>query len=296
MFATDFSIGTLTGEDILYLSQFGFVICDFNAPSGVEELKAGNEIKFKTVSRSKGNRFSLVDMGYEEALQTTFDICKDPCQFSGSDVVITDTEFLALSRWVLRRQFLQVQFMHDDEYYGRPYYDLRRYYRGAFTGVTKLFVNGELCGLRLTFTTNRPYAYGNTITETLTFSGGDSKNFNETSPLTGIVTPDLTIKCLASGDLTLTNSMLDSVMSIKNCTAGEIITIVGDKLVIVSSITDHKLYEDFNYEFLKLGNVYRSSTNPIISSENRIDVNTITASIACEVTISYHPIIRDAPY
>lgn len=284
MFATDFSIGTFTGDDIKYLSEFDFVICDFNAPSGVEELKAGNEIKFKTVSRSKGNRFSLVDMGYEEALQTTFDICKDPCKFSGNDVVITDTEFLALSRWLLRRQFLQVQFMHDDQYYGRPYYDLRRYYRGAFTGITKLFVNGELCGLRLSFTTNRPYAYGNTISDTLTFSGGDSLVFNDTSPLTGIITPNIVIECMANGDLTLSNSVLDSVMSIKNCTAGEIITINGDKLVIVSSLTEHKLYEDFNYEFLKLGNVYGS------------DVNTITASKACVVTISYHPIIRDAPY
>lgn len=414
MFATDFVY------DGTSLSSFNCVICNFDGASGIEEVQAGTPLNFITVSRRKGNKFSLVDTNYDAALEVTFDICKDTCEYTGDDLIITDAEFLELSRWLLRNEFLETHFINNDHV-------ITRYYNGSFN-ISKLMVDDKLYGLRLTMHTDRPYAlgdeivasvgYGNTnmfmypyaeTTKTLngiTFiDNGDgsitingtasaatffsinnrtelqleagnyafdigtghisnnikiccstedingmmSETETESNPLvfgiaegeiltslfiyvrsgktinnltlypmltpnsssgsaweppstsanrvstdspflleddsfiTGTIIPDVEVRCRESGDLILTNEYTGTNMAIKNCTQGEVITVNGSTLDISSSESSHKLYNDFNFNYLKIGNSYQDK------------VNSITSSIKCDLTIKYKPIIRDAP-
>lgn len=404
MYASDFVY------DGTSLSSFGCVICRFDGDAGIEEVQAGAPLNFTTVSRRKGNKFSLVDTSYDSALEATFEICKDSCDYiNGDDMIMSDELYLSLSRWLLRNEFLEVFFLNDDHI-------LERHYNGAFN-ISKLMVDDKLYGLRLTLTTDRPYALGNEISTminvdnnknmleypyanstttingitftdngdgTITLNGRstgsisyeilqsdieldqgnyvlsigtewpfisyssvfgynlssyESEEVNDkslslsigsnvsldsvylhiasgervnnvtiypmlrlsskpsvwvppigvdiycidTSYLTGTIIPDLTITCLEAGDLHLSNEFTGSNMVIKNCSANEVITVDGDAMLISSSNSSHKLWNDFNFEFFKIGNSYH------------IDENIISSSIACNLTIKYKPIIRDAP-
>lgn len=411
MYASDFVY------DGVSLSSFGCVICRFDGDAGIEEIQAGAPLNFVTVSRRKGNIFSLVDLNYESALEATFDICKDPCE--DNDMVISDQLYLDLSRWLLRNEFLDVYFLNDDHI-------IDRHYNGSFN-MSKLMVDDKLCGLRLTMTTDKPYAVGDEIVAsvgygnknllyypyedttktqngmTFTDNGDGSITINGTSTgfaafrfagfieldvgeytlsigtssldntrtnisattediggmigetstnqnplnfgipsneklyglsiyfqsgktvnnvtiypmltpissststweppsmstyridadspflldddsyITGTIIPDVEVRCRESGDLILTNSYTGTNMVIKNCTEGEVITVNGSTLDISSSESSHKLYNDFNFNYLKIGNSYHDK------------VNSITSSIKCDLTIKYKPIIRDAP-
>ena len=89
--------------DGLYLSDFGFVICNFNGGSGVETISVGSKISFNTTSKFGGKKHSLTGTTYDECIETSFDICKDPSIHD--DLRITDTEYRDLIRWLNRRGF-----------------------------------------------------------------------------------------------------------------------------------------------------------------------------------------------
>ena len=125
MYATDFKY------DNHYLSDYKFVICKFEDSGGLKDIQAGSPLTFKTVSRNKGNHFSLVDNVFDSAIETTFDICKDPCEFNEEDLFITDEEFLGLSRWLLRKQFHELYFIGN----APDIHDYQRYYRGSFNNL-----------------------------------------------------------------------------------------------------------------------------------------------------------------
>jgi hypothetical protein len=50
MYATDFEY------DGRYLSDYGFIICNFNAPSDADIVSAGSTLTFNTVALNKGNK------------------------------------------------------------------------------------------------------------------------------------------------------------------------------------------------------------------------------------------------
>jgi phage-related protein len=99
----------------------------------------------------------------------------------------------------------------------------------------------------------------------------------------GFIYPTVTINCKSSGTLTLSNSATSVNTVIKNCSNGETITINGDTLNVTTNKSNHKIYDDFNYEFFMIGNTI---------NERR---NRISASIPCELEIRYNPIIKDLP-
>lgn len=272
MYAIDFEY------DGQYLSDFGFIICDFDSTSGANVVSAGSKITFNKVSLNRGKKYSLTSTQYDECISTTFDICKNPDEYDYENMVISKDEYRALMRWLNRREFLKFHVLSEDEYYaGECYFN-------ASFNIEKIEIGCKLYGMRLTMETNSPFGYGDEITTILTFSNTSVHGYvNYVSDEIGAIFPDVTITCNADGDLTIYNELEDCTTVIKNCTAGEIITLNGVAQIISSNYDSHDICNDFNYEFLRIGNTINSINN------------SISVSIPCTIEVKYAPIIKDTP-
>ena len=67
MYACDFEY------DGQYLSDYGFIICNFNGSSDFDVVSAGSKITFNTVSRHRGKKYSsLFNLGIPTQLYNNF--------------------------------------------------------------------------------------------------------------------------------------------------------------------------------------------------------------------------------
>ncbi len=269
MYAPDFEY------DGQFLSDFGFIVCKFDGSSGVDTSDTGSVITFNTVSRNSGKIHSLTSTTYDDCITAEFDICKDPCEWD--DIKITRDEYRDLVRWLNRREFLKFRAIDPDDTTSEScFFD-------ASFNIAKVIVNDELYGLRLSMETNRPFGYGQEQTVVLEITDvGESYKVNDLSDEIGYIYPVVTVKCDEDGTLTLTNSRMSSKVVVENVSSGETITFNGDTLQISTSDATHTtLYNDFNYIFPQLINSYTDSKN------------WFSSSIACTVTITYTPVIKD---
>lgn len=261
--------------DNRFLSDYNFIICDFNYSDGANEVDVGSNITFNKISLNNGKMFGLSSTQYENCITTTFDICKDPELFEINDRVISDEEYLDLFKWLNRHQYLKLQFI-DDHF---PFC----YFNASFN-ISKILINGNLYGLRLIMETDKPFGYGETVVREKTFtSSGQSICVKNISQELGYIYPIIKVEATQNGNITITNSTTESTILIKNCVMGEKIEINGETQIIKTSNNNHKISNDFNYEFLPL----RSTLD-----NNR---NTITAT-PCKLTIEYNPIIKNISY
>lgn len=272
MYALDFSYAEH------YLSDFGFIVCDFNGSSGAKVANPGCQITFNKVSRHGGRRYSLASTRYTECIQTTFDICKDPEIYIDDDKEITSDEFRDLMRWLNRHEFHEFYVFEERD----P--NKESCYFNASFNVSKIFVGEVLVGLRLSMETDSPYAHGEEREFTFDYVDGTEVNtLMDVSDEIGSIYPDVIITCNADGDLTVANEFTDCVIQIKGVTAGEVITLHGDTQIIETSLDSHDIADDFNYEFLRIGNTYEEN------------LNKITANLPCNIVIKYRPIIKETP-
>lgn len=271
MYALDFEY------DGKFLSDFGFIICEFDkSMGGFDAASAGSNLTFNTVQIDNGKYFSLQSVKYDECISATFGICKNPELFD--DMQVTNDEYRDLIRWLNRRDFHKFQvIMEDDEIRDACYFN-------ASFNVEKVKIADVLYGLNLSMVTDRPYGYGKELTNVLSITD-TSKEYilSDVSDEIGFIYPDVKIKVLSSGNLKIHNSFMDSMTIINNCTGGEEITMHGKEQLIETNKPTHKIMNDFNFEFIKLGNDYRDR------------FNIFTSTLPCEITITYSPIIKDIP-
>ena len=271
MYALDFEY------DDQYLSDYGFIICDFNSSSGANIVSAGSKITFNTVSHNKGKHHSLVGTQYDEYIQITFDICKNPDIYD--DLRITNDEYKDLMRWLNRKEFLKFQIIEDEIFNERG----SCYYNASFN-VNKIKIREILYGLELTMETDKPFGYGQEQRLYWDFSDiTKSYLLRDISDEIGYTYPSMVITCIADGELSIHNETENCTMTIKDCKAGEVITIDGETQIISSSFENHDIYNDFNYDFFRIGNT--------INRRN----NKISVSLPCKLEIRYSPIIKDTP-
>lgn len=270
MYALDFEF------DGQYLSDYGFVICDFNGVSGTDVVSAGSKITFNTVSHHMGKKHNLTSTRYDECIQTTFSICKNPRLYKSLE--ISNDEYRDLIRWLNRREFLNFQLLGDgDDEHETCFFE-------ASFNIDKIKIGDVLVGMELTMQTNKPFGYGQEQRVSWTVSD-TTKTYllSDISDEIGYIYPDITISINANGDLTLYNEMENCTMVINNCTVGEVITIDGENQIITSSLNSHHIYDDFNFEFFRIGNT--------INNRN----NRISCSLPCKLEFTYSPIIKDTP-
>lgn len=270
MYAIDFEY------DGQYLSDYGFIICHFDASRGANVADAGSRITFNKISRNNGKSYSLTSTKYSECVTCTFDICKDPDRYGDENREISNLEYRNLMRWLNRREFLKFQALNNEK--------TVCYFNVSFN-ISKILIAERLYGLRLTLESDRPFGYGQEQSVSFTFTdASEIKILRDISDEVGYTYPDMTIICNADGDLSIHNELEHCTMVIKNCSIGEIISIKGETQIISSSYSSHDICNDFNYEFFRIGNT--------IDSRN----NNISVSKPCHIVIKYIPIIKDTPW
>lgn len=270
MYALDFEY------DKHYLSDFGFIVCDFNQAVGADIVDTGSDITFNTVSINRGKKRNAVGAQYEECLQTTIHICKDPDKTD--DKVISRDEYRDIVRWLCREEYLPLCVIYDDNF------ECDTCYFDASFNVNKIEINKILYGLELTIQTNRPFGYGVERKEYIQFTETALQNrVIDHNDVIGITHPDMTITCSQDGALSISNETIGCTMTIQNCVQGEIIEIYGNERIITSSVATHALYNDFNFQFFQIGNTYEDRKN------------TISASAPCVVEIRYKPTMYSTP-
>lgn len=270
MYATDFEY------DGKFLSDFGFIVCRFDGGYGLDTISSGSEITFNKVARNQGKVHSLTSAKYSECIQATFQICKNPCIHKNKS--ITSDEHREVMRWLNRKEFLTFQPFSDIEY------DADSIFFNASFNVNKITIGGKHYGYEIIMETDKPFGYGNLRSFKWNITSSTQvNNLKDCSDEIGFIYPNVKIVCKAAGDLIIRNANEDCNMTVKNCKNNEIVTVNGDTQIIASSLSDHDIAADFNFDFLKIGNRY----------DNRD--NKITVSLPCEITISYYPIIKDIP-
>lgn len=270
MYALDFEY------DGRLLSSFGYIICYFDGSNGLNIENTGFQITFNKVSRNHGRKNSLTTTQYDECMKTTFHICKNPDLFENLE--ITNDEYRELVRWLNRHEFLRFRIISELEGLNR----VPCYFNASFN-IGKIYIADILYGLELTAETDSPFGYGARYEREWTVPTGGRINMMDISDETGFTRPDITITCNGSGDLVMSNLTTGNTMKINNCVTGEIINVYGDRQIITTNQPSHKIYNDFNYEFLALSNTYGNIENEI------------TFSLPCTVRIGYAPVIKDIP-
>lgn len=292
MYATNFEY------DGQYLRDYGYMLCDFGGSSNIEEVSAGSEITFNTVATHRGKKFALPGTEYEDYITSTFYICKDPCEYD--DMVITDEEVRMLMRWLNRRRFLPFRFADYGE--DTPvnvslgsvkvsqgtltvvYRDWWSCYYDASFNIEKVVSDKNVVGLKLNMITNRPFGYA--AEEKISWAVTNTSSVYTLTDLSdeiGHIYPSLEITCNESGKLTLYNSLENCTMEISGCSAGEVITIDGPTHIISTSYASHKIYDDFNFEYFRIGNTPTSRANQIKSS------------LKCTIVLRYNPLVKNSP-
>lgn len=269
MYSTDFEY------DGAYLSDFGFMVCSFDGGGGASNVTAGSELTFNKVSRNGGKYFGLTSAIYESCISAEFDICKNPDVYD--DLIISNDEYRDLMRWLNRCEFLPFRVENEDDV------DSDVCYFDVSFNVEKIKIAEKLCGLHLTMETNKPFGYGLPVKNEWSISDATAVyTLYDLSDEIGEIYPDMQITINADGNFSIHNSLTNCTMYIANCTAGEVITIHGLSQIIESSVSGHKIANDFNFVFFKIGNTVNNRANEI------------TVSLACDLSITYKPVIKDA--
>lgn len=254
--------------DGLILSDMGYVICKFDS-DGTQTISNGSQITFNTVSTLNGQKHELTDATYADCLRTTFQICKNPC--GEQQLEINTRDLRDLMCWLNRREFHKFKLL-DDEY-------MDIYFEASFN-VSMIEIGGRICGLELDVVTNRPFALHEPVLITIKNTENNGhKIINDISDEEGYIYPShMEIKILENGTLSIYNDLEDRTMELKNCIAGE--KIILDYPIIYSSISSHKVQDDFNWNWFRIYNTFRNNHN------------NLTISIPCEIKIIYSPIVK----
>lgn len=263
-----------------HLSDYGYIICDFNSSNSAIEVDAGSKITFEKTSRNSGKQFGLTGTKYEECITANFDICKNPDIYDCNEMEISDDEFREIMRWLNRREFLRFQAIDDvNDGFKRD----TCYYNASFN-VSKIKINERIYGIRLSMETDKPFGYGEEQIVSLSFSDSNSvQTIIDISDEIGYTYPTVIISIKADGNFSLFNEQENCITYIKNCKIGEEITLHGDTQIITTTYTSHDICTDFNYDFFRIGNTINNRKNKI------------TASLPCDIIIKYNPIIKNTP-
>lgn len=253
--------------DGLNLSDFGYMICKFGS-EGLQTISNGSQITFNTVSTQNGAKHELTSTEYENCLESVFQICKKSCGEENREISID--ELRILSRWLNRNGFYKFKILNDE------YMDI--YFEASFN-INKIELDGVLYGLELELKTNRPFALQEPkkiVIKNLVENG--EKSIRDFSDVEGYIYPEVEITINESGNFSIYNAIEDRTTYIANCIAGEVIKM--NYPVIESSVDNHEIQNDFNWNFFRIANTFRNN------------INNLVISLPSTIKITYSPAVK----
>lgn len=253
--------------DGLKLSNFGYMLCNFGM-SGLQTISAGSQITFNTINVMHGANHSLTSTEYKDCLKTTLQICKKNCHAESYE--ISADEIRLFSRWLNRKGFHKFKILNAE------YQDF--YFEASFN-ISKLEFNGMVCGLELEITTNRPFALQEEkVVNLISAEANSIHEIQNFSDVEGFIYPKTEIIVSEDGDLEIYNQTENRLTRILNCSKGEYITL--DYPIIETSNENHKIQNDFNWNYLRLTRTFRNK------------INIIRVSLPCIIQMRYSPEIK----
>jgi len=249
------------------LSDCGCIITNLNT-SDSDSVSLGSNLTFETLKNSSTYINRIVKVDYAEPITITFDICKNPCD--GIMNFYNDNEISYIMRWLNKKSYEKFRPIYDDNSYSEIYF------KGSFN-VTAIYIGGKVIGFTLNFTSNSPFGYENE--RELDIKIDDNNNtftfFNNSDEYGYLYPTKFVITCKSSGDFSMSNNIDNNIVTIKNCTNGEVITLDCYNKIIRSSLDRTTLSNDFNYSYPRF--VVNENTNE----------NVFTVSLPCEIAITY---------
>lgn len=263
--------------DGILASSFGLMIGDIGGGDGTETLSVGSSLNFNMVPTQHGNHWLFSNTTYDETITTTFTVINFGCK--NNDLKgIDQAKQRMINRWLNRKEPCKFRpILKNDEI---DTYD-RIWFEGSFNQINAIYINERVIGYELTFTSTRPYALGRKIDATIRFeNNGGSFEFWDVSDEVGYIYPTLTIKMLQAGDLKITNSVEpDRQTIIVGCRKDEVIKF-DEFLNFNTSMIEHIIQNEFNYQFFRIANTYDNKKN------------VISTNLACEMRIEYIPVVK----
>lgn len=261
-------------KDFIYdgisLDSMGLQIVSFDGTQD-DGITTDSQREFNSIALFGGRYQPFITSIYEDRLEIEFSIGKNYCDDDAS-LYFSINEIEKIQYWLNRPTPHVFRIIGDPEY-------ATVYWEGSFN-LEWVKAGEETIGLNATFISNRPYALGNEVLYEQNLGGENNTMIVvDSSADEGSIIPTVTIELQESGDLELTNTFNDKpvVTQIKNCVSGEVISF-SNMLQVITNDSSHNVYNDFNWVFPKIYNVYRNS------------VNIFTSNLACKCTLSYNPI------
>lgn len=260
------------------LSDYGCMICDINTSPGVETINIGSQLTLNTIRIPRLNKFKLSSAQYNDAYTITFQIAKTG-RGNKDDAVINEFELARFMRWLNRKEYHKFKAIYENGECANVYY------MGTFN-IQMIRLCEKIIGLELTLQTNAPFGYFEPTEHYMKLTGTEDEYIlYDCSDEAGYIYPDIAeIECLSPGDLIISNSRDECQTVIQNCIAGEIITLNGENKIIHSNQTHDRLYNDFNYHFLRIIN------DPDTGSDG--NCNIFTSALPCNIRLVYSPVCK----
>lgn len=252
---------------------YNLVIGSFSgSDDGTQEM--GN-VDITTVKAPHSNKFLKANATYNSPLVITFSLIKMNCN-DWNDYIFTQRDIGFISRWLARKDYKQLKFYQNG---------WENIHYNAIMKVNQHMVGGECVGFDITATCDAPWGYDQMQTTELD-TVLDNKHYfrvHDDSDEIGEIYPKVEIIPKQNGTIEITNQFTGKTTKIRNCVAGEKITI--SNFAITSdqcrpddsgATYDYKgshptLYNDFNWVWPTIGN-YFTPQNIEDSRINEFDI------------------------
>ena len=261
---------------------YNLVIGSFGgSDDGTQEM--GN-VDMTTVKAPHSNKFLKANATYNSPLVITFSLIKMNCA-DWNDYIFTEREIGFISRWLARKDYKQLRFFQDgweDIHYN------------AVMKVNQHMVGGQCVGFDITATCDAPWGYDETQTTTIDATTGQREvDVHDDSDEIGDIYPNVFINVLDNGTISIKNNFTGKTTKIKNCVAGEKITLSNHSIESTECIPDPSgptydykgnhptLFDDFNWTWPTISNYFTPSN----TRDSR--VNHYVVNGACTVRLSW---------
>lgn len=224
-------------------TDFNLLVCNIGKEED-DTTSAGSKFTKKTHYSHTLKKWIYYGYEYEEPLTFTFDVIKDPCKTSNK--AFTPTEIQEITNWLMRTDGDKKFVVLNSDWVSIDYF-------GTCTNIDLRSVAGEIIGLTITLETNAPFGYSDLKEYKLPrgIEGGRrGLSAHTSSTEEGKIFVNLEIECTGDGTVYIQDEETGIEFIINNCVNGEIIKVDGETKIITSSVSSHKIYDDFNFQYL----------------------------------------------